>query len=361
LNSPIPHHVHRSGHDGRIPVTILTGFLGSGKTTLLKRILMEHHGERIAVIENEFGEVGVDDRLLLGYVNAEVATLSNGCICCSARDGLVHALVALNHKRDAGSIEFERVIIETTGLADALPLTHLFVGASPVRDRYRLDAIITIVDALHGGRQLDTFHEAQGQVAIADVILISKADLVTIDEAARLAQRVAAMNPHATIGRVRFGTTGIDAILDCAAFDATPRSYLPSERPGATHHDDTARVRSFAFCASRPFAPARLDAFLSAIVDLYGPDLLRCKGVLDFDGYDLQVVIQGVQTVLNVEAGPPWPLDEPRRSSIVFIGADLPKAMIVEGLEACLAPQETAQTICAANRDREPWSWLCTS
>ncbi len=318
-----------------VPVTLVTGFLGSGKTTLLKRILAQRRDVPIAVIENEFGEIGVDDRLLGESRNAEIVTLSDGCVCCTARAGLVHALDALHDKRSAGAIDFERVIIETTGLSGVVDLAQALARDEAVRARYRLDAIVTIVDARHAERQLDDFAEAQEQVALADRILISKCDLVPEDDASRLFHRVAKLNAGAPIARVHFGETPIADILDIHAFDAVAALAL-AERCDPVRRGHAQRIGSFVFRPSRAFDASRLDAFLGAMIDLYGVDMLRYKGVLDVAGCPDQVIVQGVQSLLQVEAGPRWPPGGARRSVLVFIGRDLPKDFFLRALGRCL-------------------------
>jgi G3E family GTPase len=315
-----------------VPVTVLTGFLGSGKTTLLQRILSEAHGQRIAVIENEYGEVGIDHELLKNIAGSEqIIELSNGCICCSVRGDLVRVLDELQGERERGTLGLDRVVIETTGLADPGPVMRTFARQGPVGEAYRLDAVITVVDAKHGEQTLDEFPAAQAQVGFADRLLLSKTDLVTEDEGARLATRLAGMNPHAAIRPVRFGVTSIADLFDVASASMGFRCV-----PGEPRHGD--RIGSFAFRATRPFDLARLDDFLATAVDLYGADMLRCKGVLDVAGRDQRVVFQGVQTLIDVAWGAPWDENELRTSVLVFIGRDLPRALFERELESCLVP-----------------------
>ena len=319
----------------RVPVTVVTGFLGSGKTTLLKRILAQPRDVPIAVIENEFGEVGVDDRLLGESRNAEIVTLSDGCVCCTVRAGLVHALAALHAGRMSDGAQFGRVIVETTGLSGIVDLAQVLAREEVVAAHYRLDAIVTIVDACHGERQLEDFAEAQEQVAAADRILISKCDLVSEADASRLSLRIATLNARAPIARVQRGETPIADILDIHAFDADA-ALAAAERCDPVLPGHAQRIGAFAFRASRPFDAARLDAFLAAIIDLYGADMLRYKGVLDLAGQREQVIVQGVHTMLQVEAGPRWKPGEARRSVLVFIGRGLPKDFFVHALGRCL-------------------------
>ena len=313
-----------------VPVTVLTGFLGSGKTTLLQRILSEAHGQRIAVIENEYGEVGIDHELLENVAGCEqIIEIANGCICCSVRGDLVRVLSDLQSVRRGSGLD--RVVIETTGLADPGPVMRSFARQGPLRGAYRLDAVITVVDAKHGERTLDEFPEAQAQVGFADRLLLSKTDLVTEDEAARLATRLAGMNPHAAIRPVHFGVTSIAELFEVASV-ANGFRCVPAE---PRHRD---HIRSFAFRATRPFHLARLDDFLATIGDLYGADMLRCKGVLEVAGRDRRVILQGVQALIEVAWGEPWEENEPRTSVLVFIGRDLPRALFERGLEGCLVP-----------------------
>ena len=319
-----------------VAVTVLTGFLGSGKTTLLQRILSEAHGQRIAVIENEYGEVGIDHELLKSVTSEEIVELANGCLCCSIRGDLVRVLRDLRDQ--PRSSEMDRVVIETTGLADPGPVMRTLARAGPLGGAYRLEAVITVVDAKHGERTLDAFPEAQAQVGFADRLLLSKTDLVTQQEADQLAARLAGMNPHAPISRVHFGATPIAELFD------VPRPSGDFRRvPAEPRHGD--RIGSFAFRATRPFDLARLDDFLSTVVDLYGQDVLRCKGVIDVAGREHRVILQGVQTLIDVAWGEPWTASEARTSALVFIGRDLPRVLLERGLEDCLVPvqRETRQ------------------
>ena len=312
-----------------VPVTVLTGFLGSGKTTLLQRILSEAHGQRIAVVENEYGEVGIDHHLLRNVAGCEqIIEVANGCICCSVRGDLVRVLLDL---QDEKRFSVDRVVIETTGLADPGPVIRTLARQGPLDAAYRLDAVITVVDAKQGERTLDEFPEAQAQVGFADRLLLSKTDLVTEEEVGRLARRLAAMNQHAPISRVHFGVTPIAELFDVRS--ATTRFHRIAEEP---RHGD--RIGSFAFRATRPFDLARLDDFLATVVDLYGDDMLRCKGVLAVAGRDERVIFQGVQTLIEVAWGARWAEDTPQTSTLVFIGRDLPRALLERGLEACLVP-----------------------
>ncbi|MDR7150186.1 G3E family GTPase [Hydrogenophaga palleronii] len=356
-----------------IPATILTGFLGSGKTTLLKRVLSEAHGQKIAVIENEFGEENIDNEILVADTQENIIQMSNGCICCTIRDDLRATLQDLAQKKRKGELDFERVVIETTGLADPGPVAQTFFMDDEVAEQYLLDAIITLVDAKHAAQQLNDRQEARRQVGFADQVFISKADLVAPDEVDALIHRLKHMNPRAPMHPVHFGEVAIKDVFDLRGFnlnaklDIDPDFLLkadeehdhahhdhdhdhdhdhgehcdhPSHQHGDGshghhhHHDDD--VKSFVYRATRPFNPAKLEDFLGAIVQVYGPRMLRYKGVLDMEGTDRKVIFQGVHQLMGSDLGPAWAEGEPRTSKMVFIGLDLPKDILVQGLDQSL-------------------------
>ena len=319
-----------------IPVTILTGFLGSGKTTLLNRILKEQHGQRIAVIENEFGEAGIDHELLVQEAGEQIVEMNNGCICCTVRGDLVRILGELYAKRASGTLAFDRVIIETTGLADPAPVAQTFFVDEEIGMHYLLDAIVTLVDAKHAMAQLDGHHEAQEQVGFADRILISKTDLVSTEEVRALEQRLKRMNARAPVAAAHFGQTPIEELLDIRGFNLNAILEIePDFMTDVTHeHDDD--VTSFVFRAELPFDERRLEEFFSAILQVYGPKLMRYKGVIAVAGHDRRVVLQGVHMLMGTDQGAPWKKGELRDSRIVFIGKDMPKDVIVKGLTQCL-------------------------
>ncbi|MCX7891040.1 MAG: GTP-binding protein [Burkholderiales bacterium] len=323
--------------DGMVPVTILTGFLGAGKTTLLNRILRENHGERIAVIENEYGEAGVDNEILLQDRDEQIVEMNNGCICCTVRGDLVRILGELKAKRAAGALRFDRVIIETTGMADPGPVAQTFFMDESIGEYYLLDAIVTVVDAKHGERQLDEFREAQEQVGFADRILISKTDLVTEHAVASLRHRLARINPRAPVKAVHFGAAPIADILDVRGFNLNAILELDPDflAEDAHAHDDA--VHSFVFRSERPFEGAKLEEFLSGMIQVYGQDMLRYKGVLHLRDNPHRVVFQGVHMLMGGDLGKPWSPDEKRESVLVFIGRNLPEDLFVQGLEQCLA------------------------
>ncbi len=323
--------------DKHIPATILTGFLGSGKTTLLNKILHEDHGLKIAVIENEFGEEGIDNDLLTQRTEEQIVEMNNGCICCTVRGDLVRILADLKARRDSGEIRFDRVVIETTGLADPGPVAQTFFMDDDIADNYLLDAVITVVDAKHGNQQLDEHAEAQSQVGFADRILISKTDLVTEAEQEALRQRLVRMNPRATIRPVRFGNADVAEILDIKGFNLNAILEIDPdflENSEHTHNDD---VSSFIFKSSKPFDGLKLEEFLGGIIQVYGPDLLRYKGILYVKGSDRRMVFQGVHMLMGSDAGKKWERGEKPSSKMVFIGRNLPKDTFLQGLGQCLA------------------------
>ena len=323
--------------DFKVPVTILTGFLGAGKTTLLNRILKERHGERIAVIEKEFGEAGVDNELLLSSGDEQIVEMNNGCICCTVRGDLVRILGQLRDRRARQPDAFSRVIIETTGLADPAPVAQTFFIDDDIAASYRLDAIVTVVDAAHAQQQLDSSHEALEQVGFADRILLSKVDLVDAAAQARLRERLARINPRAPVKAVHFGATAIDDILDISGFSLD--SILEIE-PGflgeETHqHDDS--VQAFVFRSDTPFDAPRLQAFLRDAIQAHARDLMRYKGIVAFEGMNHRVVFQGVHMMMSSDIGRPWGERQPRESRLVFIGRNLPRDDFHAALLGCLA------------------------
>jgi len=319
-----------------VPVTILTGFLGSGKTTLLNRILKEDHGRRIAVIENEFGEVGVDNEIIESG-DEQIVEMNNGCICCTVRGDLIRILGTLKEKRDQGALKFDRVVIETTGMADPGPVAQTFFTDEEIGNYYLLDSIITLVDAKHAPKQLDEFHEAQEQVGFADRILLSKTDLTKEDETEQLIKRLKRMNPRAPIKKVHFGNAPLDEVLDIRGFNLNAILELDPEFLSSLQHEHHDEVESFVFRSDKPFDGQKLEQFLSGMIQVYGPDLLRYKGILWMRGNNRRVVFQGVHMMMGGDMGKPWTKGEKKSSLLVFIGKKLPKDLFIAGLEECLA------------------------
>jgi G3E family GTPase len=325
----------------RIPVTVLTGFLGSGKTTLIRRILAEQHGRRIAVIENEFGQEGIDNQILLQERDEQIVVMNNGCICCTVRGDLVRILRELARQRRDGEVAFERVIVETTGLADPAPVAQTFFMNLDVAREYLLDAVLTVVDALHAPQQLDTQRLAQDQVGFADRLLISKSDLVEERQLQALRERLRRLNPRAPQLDVQFGQVPLAEVLDIGGFSIDDVLQVDPDflTQRAHQHDD--EIGSFVFRHTSAFDPQRLDLFMRLLAQQYGPDLLRYKGVLNVHGRDARVVFQGVHMLMGAHEGRPWSTGEPRASTLVFIGRRLPQRVFEEGLRHCLVDAPT--------------------
>lgn len=364
--------------DDMVPVTILTGFLGAGKTTLLKRILSEYHGRRIAVIENEFGPESIDNELLVQDSDEEIIELSNGCVCCTVRGDLMRTLNELRVKRQSGDINFERVIIETTGMANPGPVCQTFFMDDDIAEYYRLDAVVTVVDAKHGMETLNEQEEAQKQVGFADRLLVSKKDLVNDLDYQALKARLVRINPRAPITAVNFGETDLKALMDVSGFnlntilDIDPE-FLADQHPDAAHdhghgHNDDHKhghdhghdhdehegecgahcghghhhpphnddIAAFVFRSKKAFNPERLEEFLSGIIQVYGPDLLRYKGILYIKGVNRRMLFQGVHMMMSAEPGKPWLASEKPNTRMVFIGRKLPQEIFTRGLEQCL-------------------------
>jgi G3E family GTPase len=320
-----------------IPVTILTGFLGAGKTTLLNRILTEQHGEKIAVIENEFGETGVDNEILVDDRQEQIVEMNNGCVCCTVRGDLVRILGELGGKRKRGELKFDRVIIETTGLANPGPVAQTFFMDEKIHDQYLLDAVVTVVDAKHGQKQLDEHDEARRQVGFADRILLSKTDLVADEEARDLMQRLRQMNPRAHQKKVHFGEADIREILDIRGFNLNAVLEVDPGFLETDYHEHDDEVTSFVWKDARPLHMEKIETFLSLMVQNYGEDLLRYKGVLNVQGEPRRMIFQGVHMLMGGTPGKPWGPGEARESVMVFIGRKLPRRLFEEGLAYCVA------------------------
>ncbi len=346
-----------------IPVTILTGFLGSGKTTLLKHILTGEHGKKIAVIENEFGEENIDNDILVQDTQEQIVQMSNGCVCCSIRGDLVEALNQLWEQRKSKKIQFDQVVIETTGVANPGPVAQTFFIDDDIANHYVLDAVVTLVDAKHGQKQLNEHEEVQRQVGFADRIFITKTDLASPDEIAALKNRLMHMNPRAPIQTITKGVVPLDSVLDLRGFnlnaklDIDPHFLEEDDHDhsecGHDHHHDhehhhdhghnhhnhhghTDRIQSFVFKSDKPFDHRKLEDFLGGVLSVFGEKMLRYKGVLYVKGSARKVVLQGVHEMMGSDLAGPWGA-EAKQTRMVFIGIDLPKDTLLAGLEGCLA------------------------
>jgi G3E family GTPase len=324
-----------------IPVTILTGFLGAGKTTLLNRILKENHGEKIAVIENEFGEEGVDNELLTQNREEQIVEMNNGCICCTVRGDLIRILGDLRRKREKGLLKFDRVIIETTGMAEPGPVAQTFFIDEKTNDNYLLDAIITVMDAKHAMKQLDEFTEAQEQVGFADRILLSKTDLVSQEEVDTLIARIRTMNKRAGITKVHFGDTPIKEILDIRGFNLNARLEIDPEFLEEESHTHAESVGSFVIKTDKPLDVKKVDRFISSLINLYGEDMLRYKGILNVKGEPRRVVFQGVHMMAGFDFAAKWEEGDKKQSVLVFIGKKLPEPLFRELFSECYADAGT--------------------
>lgn len=320
-----------------IPATILTGFLGSGKTTLLKRILTEAHGQKIAVIENEFGEENIDSDILVTESKEQIVQMSNGCVCCTIREDLREALQLLAAKKRQGLLDFDRVVIETTGLADPGPVAQTFFTDEDVRARTRLDAIVTVIDAKHFFGQLEQGSEAEQQVAFADVILLNKTDLVSADELAKVEGKIRSINRYARIFRTEKSQIELEAILDKGAFDlGRILEFEPDFLQSGHDHNHEDEVASLSISTDRPVDPEKFQKWMGALLQIKGPDIFRSKGILAIDGAPRRYVYQGVHMMMDSDWGSPWKDGEARASKLVFIGRNLDGDNLKRGFEDCL-------------------------
>ena len=342
----------------RIPVTVLTGYLGAGKTTLLNRILSEPHGRKYAVIVNEFGEIGIDNELVVG-ADEEVFEMNNGCICCTVRGDLIRIIEGLMKRKG----KFDAIIVETTGLADPAPVAQTFFVDEDVRAAARLDAVVTIADAKWLAQRLRDAPEAKNQIAFADVIVLNKTDLVTPAELREVEARIRAINPYATLHRAQKCDVAIADVLERRAFDLDrildiAPDFLESEddhdhhhahghdhhhghdhehaHRGLKHYHDE-DMQSVSLKSDKPLDPDKFFPWVQNLVQTDGPNILRCKGILSFRNDDERFVFQGVHMILDGDHQRPWNKDEKRDSRIVFIGRNLPEEKIRQGFESCIA------------------------
>ena len=337
-----------------IPVTIITGFLGSGKTTLLKRILQGKHGLRIAVIENEFAAESIDNALLVQDSEEQIVEMNNGCICCSVRGDLIRILGELHAKRTAGVLAFDHVIIETTGLAAPGPVAQTFFAEPSVSAFYMHDAILTVIDARHAQQQLTEHREAQEQVGFADRILLSKTDLVSKEELAALRQRLLAINCRASMQKVSFGNVPLRDILNIRGFNLNAIVELEPDFLGELGHRHGDGVQSFVYHQAQPLDLDKVENFLDAIVQLFGTQLMRYKGILYIEESPCRAVFQGVHMLMGSELGALWRDGETRASKMVFIGRGLPQDTLIRGLDRCVVGYQAPQPAVTYSADTDP-------
>jgi G3E family GTPase len=316
----------------QVPVTVLTGYLGAGKTTLLNRILSEQHGQKYAVVVNEFGELGIDNDLVVD-ADEEVFEMNNGCICCTVRGDLIRILGGLMKRRD----KLDGILIETTGLANPAPVAQTFFVDETVRAKTRLDAIVTVVDAKHLPQRLEDSHEAADQIAFADVIVLNKLDLVSPEELAAVEEKIRQINPFAKIHRTTKAEVPIAELLNQGAFDlqrvlAHTPDFLTDD--SHEHNDD---VASMSFEVEQPIDPERFNAWIGSLLAERGQDLLRTKGILSYAGDDRRFAFQAVHMMADGDFIGPWKEGEPRVSRIVFIGRNLNRPQLRRGFESCQA------------------------
>ena len=338
----------------KIPVTVLTGYLGAGKTTLLNRILSEDHGKKYAVIVNEFGEIGIDNDLIVG-ADEEVFEMNNGCICCTVRGDLVRIMDGLMKRKG----KFDAIIVETTGLADPAPVAQTFFVDEDVQKNARLDAVVTVADAKWLSDRLKDAPEAKNQIAFADVIVLNKTDLVTKPELAEVEARIRAINPYARLHRTERCQIAISDVLERGAFDLDRILEIEPEFLNAVddhdhhhdhdhghdhhhHHDHGLKhyhdeeMQSLSLRSDKPLDPSKFMPWLQNLVQIEGGKILRSKGILAFQDDDDRYVFQGVHMMLEGDHQRKWKPDEVRQSRVVFIGRELPEDAIREGFERCI-------------------------
>jgi G3E family GTPase len=315
----------------QVPVTVLTGYLGAGKTTLLNRVLTEQHGKNYAIIVNEFGELGIDNELVVN-AEEEVFEMNNGCICCTVRGDLIRIIGNLMKRKG----RFDAILIETTGLADPAPVAQTFFVDDDVRRHAKLDSIVTVVDAKNFLQRLEDSHEAAEQVAFADIVLLNKIDLVSPDEAARVEARIRAINPMARLHKTNHCAMPVAELLDRGAFDLNRILEIEPNFLGEDDHEHDDAITSVSLRATRPLDPEKFNAWISELLRVSGVDILRCKGILNLKNSPDRFVFQGVHMLMEGRAGKPWQDNETRESKFVLIGRNLGEAKLRAGFEACL-------------------------
>jgi G3E family GTPase len=323
--------------DTTVPVTVLTGYLGAGKTTLLNRILSENHGKKFAVVINEFGELGVDNDLVID-ADEEVFEMNNGCICCTVRGDLVRILGALMKRRG----KFDGIIVETTGLANPAPVAQTFFMDEDVKRATRLDAIVTVVDAKNLIARLEDSHEAEEQIAFADVIVLNKMDLVSEQEAAEVERRIKAINPYAEIRRATKSDVPVEAVIGRDAFKLERILEREPDFLQSDEHEHNEDVLSMSFEVDQPIDPEKFNAWIGGLLQAKGQDLLRTKGILAYQGDDRRFAFQAVHMIADGDFIGLWKEGDPRKSKIVFIGRNLNRPQLRRGFESCVASQGAA-------------------